>query len=279
MKRISQVMQGQFSLIAIASMIAVMPFVPGCFCVEDTTTGVPDSLSREYEGYMFAEESATQVIFKLSGLIERGAEGIEAVITIPGDTTEYAAEDIVLQGRSLSFTATIPPLTNLPLAFETGFDSRFLAGTFATTGGTDLGPVIGVSVGDMPRTEFDMTGAYELVTASTGGDTLSNVADSVAVRLEFERDGTFRAISQLKTDALNAPPPVVETGTFRVLEDYLVISMTDVPEEETFLPISIRGYIVNKDLYILSSPRPFPGYDALVTVGDGIQIEHFKQVI
>jgi hypothetical protein len=278
MKRVSEMVRAHSSLVAMAVFLAVMPFTPGCFCVEDPTTGLGDSISQEYEGYMLVEsESSRSVLFKLSGLWERGPEGIEGVITLPGDTTEYILEDLELEGGMLSFTATIPAVSNLPLFFQTSFDTRFLTGTITRTGGTVLGPLISVSVGDMPRTEFDMVGAYELVTVSTGGDTLA-AGDSVSVRLEFNRDGTFEAISQLRLDI--EPVLVVETGTYRVLEDYLVITREgEGGDVDVQLPISIRGYVVNKDLYILSSPRPFPGFDAFIQVADGIQVEHFKQVI
>jgi hypothetical protein len=132
-------------------------------------------------------------------------------------------------------------------------------------------------VGDKLRTEFDMVGAWELVDMTTEGDTVT-ATDSISVRFEFYRDGTFQATSEM-IFAPGEPAPVVETGGYSVIDDYLIISTGLVPEEQRTLPVSIRGYIVNKDLYILSWPRPFPELDALILVEDGIQVEHFKQVI
>jgi hypothetical protein len=276
MKRIPDVVKVPLALVAMAVLLAIMPFTPGCFCVEETT-GPPESISREYEGYMLTEsEPPASDIFKLSVSFERGDEEPQGVITLAGDTTEYLLSDVELQGGILSFTATIPAVADSQVTFETRFDDRFLAGTMTTIEGTEVGSLFSVSVGDKLRTEFDMVGAYELVDFTTGADTVT-AADSISVRLEFYRDGTFQATYGHLFDPDNVPQ--VETGGYSVIDDYLIISTGLVPEEQRTLPVSIRGYIVNKDLYILSWPRPFPELDALILVEDGIQVEHFKQVI
>ena len=92
---------------------------------------------------------------------------------------------------------TITSLANVPLDFEASADGRILSGTFERTGGASVGELIAVSVEEVIGQELDMVGAYELITTYTYGDTLGDVySESLAVRLEFERDGTFRATSR-----------------------------------------------------------------------------------
>jgi len=265
----------ELSLIAIVLIVLFLPVSPGCFCVESDPLKPEESISRSYEGYLVIDETGESFLFAMKGLWERGGK-IEAELRLPGQAPEdYQVQDIDLGGGVFTFEVTIPAVSNLPLLFETTFDSRYLAGTFEIPGGEVIGSLIGVSIEGRIGTEFDLVGAYELVTVSTDGDTMATgYSEDLSVRLEFERDGTVRTISRFGEGGNE----LVETWTYGIDDGFLRIE----PEGETSeltLPVSVRGFVVNKDLIILGYPRPFPSFDSLVPVEDGIQVEHFKQVI
>jgi len=262
------------SLIAVTLILFMIPFSPGCFCVEDSTLGPADAISREYEGYIVRDDNDEPLLFRVEGLWER-SEGVGGTLSLSGDTTEvYDLEDVHFGNGVLSFTVTIASLANVPLEFEASADRRFLSGTFERTGGIRVGEFIAVSVEGVIGQELDMVGAYELITTYTYGDTLGDVySDSLAVRLEFERDGTFRAMSRLLPEG----EETLESGVYAVDDNYLIITLEGATTDLQ-LPLSLRGFVVNKDLVLLSSPGPFPSFEVLTPVGDGVQVEQFKQV-
>ncbi|MFQ6104017.1 MAG: hypothetical protein ACE5OP_06955 [Candidatus Glassbacteria bacterium] len=267
-------------LVAMVPILFFLPISPGCFCIEDTILEPAASITREYEGFMIIADTSESILFTIEGSFEREEKeatgNLNIPATTPGDTTEtYQLEDISISGNTLTFSVFIPHISTVPLKFETTFDLNFLAGTFELTGGLDMGRLVSVNVEGMALTQSDMVGAYELVTSSTNGDTLTTeYIDELSVRLEFERDGTYRAVSRV----LPAGGEIEQTGYYSVTDNLLFIN----PDDYGFgnpLPISMKGFLVNKDLVIISAPRPFPSFDALVPIEDGIQVEHFKQVI
>jgi hypothetical protein len=262
------------SLIAVTLILFMIPFSPGCFCVEDSTLGPADIISQEYEGYILRDDNDEALLFRIVVLWER-SEGIVGTLSLYGDTTEvYGLEDINFSNGVLSFTVTIESLANVPLDFEATADGRFLSGTFERTGGASIGELIAVSVEGVIGRELDMVGAYELITTYTYGDTLGDVySDSLAVRLEFERDGTFMATSRLLPEG----EELLESGVYAVDDNYLLITLEGATADLQ-LPLSLRGFVVNKDLVLLSSPGPFPSFEVLTPVSDGVQVEQFKQV-
>jgi len=263
-----------FSLTAMALILLLLPFSPGCLCIEDTALGPVDSISRGYEGYIVREDNGQTLLFSLNGLWER-AGGVGGIMSLPGDTTEvYNLEDIHLGGGVLRFTVTISSITDVPLDFEASVNMRSLSGTFERTGGARVGSFIGVSVEGVTGQDRNLIGAYELMTTYTFGDTLGDVySDSLSVRLEFEPEGTFRAVSRTLPDG----EEVVELGDYAVVDRYLFITL-EGGTGSLQLPISMRGFVVSKDLMLLASPGPFPSFEVLVPVNDGVQVEHFKQV-
>gem|GEM_PF-5989443 len=161
------------------------------------------------------------------------------------------------------------------MIFRTSFNDRFLVGTFTEQTETDSGRLIAVANAGLTQSETDMIGAYELITVSTDGDTiLADDENGLSVRLEFHTDGSFDAVSRLQPEGLDT----VDAGHYSLTDGFLTIALED-SQVGIRLPVSIRGFIVNRDLMIISSPRPFPSFDSLVPVENGIQIEHFRQVI
>jgi len=251
-----------------------LPLSPGCFCVEDSSLGPIDTVSREYEGYIVRDDNGETLLFRIDVGWER-KEGAGGTMTLPGDTTfVYDLEEITFGGGVLSFTVTISSIAEVPLDFEASIDRRSMSGTFDRVGGGRAGEFMAVSVEGVAGLAQDMIGAYELIETSTFGDTLGDVySDSLSVRLEFERDGSFHAVSRVLPDG----EEIVELGSYDIVDNYLCVTIeggADVLQ----LPMSMRGFIVNKDLMLLSSPGPFPSFEAIVPVSEGVQIEHFKQV-
>ncbi len=269
-------MKDHVTLVALAIFISLLPLTPGCFCVENDPVGPLNSISREYEGYLVIDRTGESTLFAISGLWIRPDGIVEADIVIPGETPGmYPLDEIQLGGGELTFSVTIPLFSDQPLDFRTSFNDRFLVGTFTEQTETDSGRLIAVANAGLTQSETDMIGAYELITVSTDGDTiLADDENGLSVRLEFHTDGSFDAVSRLQPEGLDT----VDAGHYSLTDGFLTIALED-SQVGIRLPVSIRGFIVNRDLMIISSPRPFPSFDSLVPVENGIQIEHFRQVI
>ncbi len=263
------------TLVATALLLMYIPFSPGCFCVEDFPTDPPGTITRDYQGYMVADDGITFVLFRLEGSFDRDEGEIEGTVSVLDDGPVVPMVDIRREGSTLIFRASIPELAEGQLEFTTDLGDRFLTGNWVEMGGPGTGRLIGATVGDRLRTDFDMIGAYDLSGWSTDTDTVTTeFEDDVAVRMEFEPDGRFTAVSTSLSDSSRFE----DTGSYRLIGNLLLITLEG--EQPDFrLPISMRGFVVNKDVILLSYPRPFPSFDAVVPVADGIQVEHFRQTI
>lgn len=273
----SRTLGWRVSLIGMTLLLLYIPFSPGCICVEDFPTDPLENLRRVYQGYMVADDASAAVIFRLDAAFQRNEGVVEGTITVIDDSTAvYQLLEVDREGMTLTFQVTIPDLAFGQLELTTDFGERFLTGTYVEVSGPQTGLVIGAAVEvDRSRTDSDMVGAYELVGSATDTDTVTGeFEDDLFVRMEFEPDGLFSALSRDLSDSSE----YVDTGSYSLMGDLLLITL-DGEQADFRLPVSMRGFIVNKDIVLLSYPRPFPSFDAVIPVADGIQVEHFRQGI
>jgi hypothetical protein len=262
------------TLAGMTVLLLSIPVSPGCICVEQFPTNPSRTITRSYQGYIASDDGSASVLFRLVGSFDRVEGDVEGTIDVLDDTTGVLdLVDLRREGRELLFRVTIPDLASGQLEFTTDLEDRFLTGTWMEMGGLEAGRIIGASVGDRTRTDFDMVGAYELVGSSTDTDTVTTEHDDdLSVRMEFEPDGRFTAVSVALSDSSRFE----DTGRYSLAGDLLFVTL-EGGQNDHRLPVSIRGFIVDKDVVLLSYPRPFPSYDSVVPVADGIQVEHFRQ--